>query len=292
MKILVAGANGQVGRKIAEMLVHTPWTFLLCNRDQLDISQRENVFEVVTQFLPDIIINAAAFTSVEAAEHNPNEAYAINAQGAGYLAECAKQIHCALIHISTDFVFDGSKTSGYVETDLTNPTNIYGKSKLAGEQALQSIHAKTIILRTAWVFGEHGHNFVKTLLRLGQERAELQLVTDQIGTPVYTGDLASTILTICEKIAAQSPIAWGIYHYGGQQSVSRYEFAQAIFAEANRANLFPHNNPTLIAIRSDQFHSKVNRPNNSSLNSNKIETAFPVIASDWRAALQDIELYV
>lgn len=230
-KILVTGANGQVGHCLTQKLSGKV-ELLAADSKMLDITQRQAVFDMVQAFSPDVVINAAAYTAVDKAESEAALAHAVNAEGAKHLAQAAQSVGAALLHISTDYVFDGTKDSPYHENDSTNPQSVYGETKLAGEQAVMSYCERSIILRTAWVFGEHGNNFVKTMLRLGAERDELGIVSDQRGAPTYAGDIADALITVTEKIVSGQSVDYGIYHYSGTPYASWYEFAQAIFTQA------------------------------------------------------------
>lgn len=235
-KVLVTGANGQVGRHLVKRLAGKT-TLLATNKQMLDITNRHAVFATVRNFQPDVIINAAAYTNVDKAESEPERAYAVNADGAQYLAQAAQSIGAALLHISTDYVFDGTKRTPYIETDTPNPINVYGESKLAGERAVAAACEKYAIVRTSWVFSEYGNNFVKTMLRLAKERDEIAVVSDQIGGPTYAGDVANILVTMAGTIFAGVNIEYGIYHYCGMPYVSRYKFAKIIFDQANKQSL-------------------------------------------------------
>lgn len=233
MRVLVTGCKGQVGHCLIEKLGNTSnVTLLAVDREDLDITDQEAVFKVVKEFKPTIIINAAAHTAVDRAETEVELSYAINRDGPKFLAEAAQETGAAILHISTDYVFEGNKDCEYLEIDATNPQSVYGASKLAGEQAVAEACEKHIILRTSWVFGEHGNNFVKTMLRLGGDRYELSIVGDQFGSPTYAGDIANVLIDIAKRIFKKQPIEYGVYHYSGLPHVSWFEFAEAIFDSA------------------------------------------------------------
>ena len=290
MKVLVTGSNGQVGYCLVQQLRQQNADFLALDRDQLDITQRQAVWQTVSDYRPDVIINAAAHTAVDKAESEAEQAFAINRDGAAYLAEAAQQIGAAMLHISTDYVFDGQASQPYTETDATAPQGVYGQSKLAGEQAVLAACSRSIILRTAWVFGEHGHNFVKTMLRLGRERDSLGIVSDQHGAPTYAGDIAAALLHIAHHITQGKPTEYGIYHFSGKPYVSWYQFAEAIFQQAQQQGILA-NTPQLLAIATPDYPTPAKRPANSCLQLDKIQQAFGISPSDWQQALTQLAPY-
>ena len=290
MKVLVTGSNGQVGYCLVQQLRQQNADFLALDRDQLDITQRQAVWQTVSDYRPDVIINAAAHTAVDKAESEAEQAFAINRDGAAYLAEAAQQIGATMLHISTDYVFDGQATQPYTETDATAPQGVYGQSKLAGEQAVLAACSRSIILRTAWVFGEHGHNFVKTMLRLGRERDSLGIVSDQHGAPTYAGDIAAALLHIAHHITQGKPTEYGIYHFSGKPYVSWYQFAEAIFQQAQQQGILA-NTPQLLAIATPDYPTPAKRPANSCLQLDKIQQAFGISPSDWQQALTQLAPY-
>lgn len=290
MRVLVTGCNGQVGYCLTEILsTNENVSLLAVDREELDITNREAVNEAVKAFKPTIIINAAAHTAVDKAEDEVELSFAINRDGPKYLAEAAKEVDAAILHISTDYVFEGNKVGEYVETDETNPQGGYGASKLAGEIAVAEACDKHVILRTAWVFGEHGNNFVKTMLRLAANRDELSIVGDQFGGPTYAGDIAKALVEIAKTISNDKPVDYGVYHYSGLPHVSWYEFADAIFNAAVKERIV--NKPKLSSIATEQYPTPAKRPSNSKLNTRKINEAFGIEASDWAKELQNIKAY-
>jgi dTDP-4-dehydrorhamnose reductase len=291
MKILVTGASGQVGYCLQQQLIEANWDFIALTRSDLDISDANAVENIVTRVRPDIIINAAAYTAVDKAEQEQEIAYAINRDGPANLARAAKNINAAILHISTDYVFSGDATGTYLEEDATAPQGIYGQSKLQGEQAVVATNEKHIILRTAWVFGEHGNNFVKTMLRLGRTRDTLGIVADQEGGPTYAGDIAKALLAIAKHYAEGNPMHWGIYHYSGLPHISWFGFAQQIFAEAERAGIYEKPTPQLNAITTSEYPTPAKRPANSKLDCSKIERVFRLTPSNWQTALKNINAY-
>lgn len=291
MKILVTGANGQVGYCLQQQLREQGWDFVALTRTELDISDAVAVNNACAQYQPDIIINAAAYTAVDKAEQEQALAYAINRDGPANLARAAKDNGAAILHISTDYVFAGDATGTYSENDPTAPQGVYGKSKLEGEEAVATINDKHIILRTAWVFGEHGNNFVKTMIRLGNSRDTLGIVADQEGGPTYAGDIANALLSIAKHYATGNTTPWGTYHYAGLPHISWFGFAQHIFAQAEKAALYNKAIPQLNAITTADYPTPAKRPANSKLDCSKLENAFGIAPSDWQSALKNISAY-
>lgn len=288
-KFLITGAKGQVGYCLAQQL-QGKHEILAVDRDELDITDQSAVKNAVENFCPDVIINAAAHTAVDRAETEVELSEAINVKGPQYLAEAAKNVGAAILHISTDYVFDGQREGKYKETDATDPQGVYGKTKLEGEQAVAKANDKFIVLRTAWVFGEHGNNFVKTMLRLAKTRDTLGVVTDQIGGPTYSGDIAASLIQIAEKIIAGEDVQYGIYHFTGEPYVSWCEFAKAIFAEAISQNVL-EKSPLVNAITTADYPTPAKRPANSCLDLTKIQQVFGIQPSDWQTALKNIKAY-
>ncbi|ASA55895.1 dTDP-4-dehydrorhamnose reductase [Vibrio gazogenes] len=290
MKVLITGCKGQVGHCLVEKLINKNATFLAVDKEQLDITDQVAVMKLIKEFSPDVIINAAAYTAVDKAESEADLAYKINRDGVKYLAQAATMVDAAILHISTDYVFEGNSNQPYTESDATNPTSIYGKSKLAGELAVQKECARHIIIRTAWVFGEHGNNFVKTMLKLGRQRNALGIVADQVGGPTYAGDIASVLINIAEQIVSKAPIEYGIYHFSGLPHVSWFDFANHIFDVALAQNLLVQK-PVLSAITTEMYPTPARRPANSKLAITKIEHHFGIDASDWQNALNNLKPY-
>lgn len=288
-KILVTGCNGQVGHCLVQQLTGKV-ELLAVDRNELDITDKQAVFAKVKAFQPDVIINAAAHTAVDRAETEVELSEQINVKGPQYLAQSASGIGAAILHISTDYVFNGQGQGGYKETDSTDPQSVYGKTKLAGEQTVLQANPKAIILRTAWVFGEHGNNFVKTMLRLAKERDSLGIVGDQFGGPTYAGDIAAALIKISEKIVQGGPVEYGIYHFSGKPYVSWYEFAQAIFEQAELQKILTIS-PVVKAIGSADYPTPAKRPANSRLDLTKIQKVFEIAPSDWQKALKNLKAY-
>lgn len=250
---MITGANGQVGFCLTQQAQANDWRVLAIDRDKLDITDPQAVNALVKEYQPDVVINAAAHTAVDKAETESDASYAINRDGPKYLAEAAVSVDAVILHISTDYVFSGDKDGVYKETDLVAPQGVYGASKLAGEEVVIEANCKYIILRTAWVFGEHGNNFVKTMLRLGLQRHQLGIVADQFGGPTYAGDIAAVLLTIAEKaVSASASVNWGIYHFAGEPHVTWHQFAQAIFNKAVEQQLL-EKAPDLNALTTAEY---------------------------------------
>jgi len=291
MRVLITGCNGQVGHCLTEQLKKTKDMIILAlTRDDLDISDANAVEKIVFKFNPNVIINAAAYTAVDNAEKEVDLAYKINCNGPKYLSEAAKKIDAAMLHISTDYVFSGDKDGQYHPEDLTIPLGVYGESKRAGELAVIAACDKHIILRTAWVFGEHGNNFVKTMLRLGKDNRELSIVGDQFGGPTYAGDIAAALIEIATQIENGKNIEYGIYHFSGFPHVSWFEFAESIFTEAKTQQVL-NNVPVLNCIPTSDYPTPAKRPTNSKLSTDKIMNNFGINASDWKYALNDVKYY-
>jgi dTDP-4-dehydrorhamnose reductase len=248
-----------------------------------DICDSDSVAGALAQHVPTVIVNAAAYTAVDKAESEVDRAFQVNRDGAAILAKQAAKADVPLIHISTDYVFDGSARVPYDEEHEVNPQGAYARSKEAGERAVRSAHAKHLILRTAWVYGPFGSNFVKTMLRLGAERGEFRVVDDQTGRPTSTGDLAEAILAIAEE--AQNPgfTQWGTYHYAGADTVTWHGFAAMIFAEAGK---FGRKVPRVQAITTADFPTAAPRPAYSVLSTAKLERIFGIKPRPLRASLK------
>jgi len=290
MRILVTGKNGQLGQSINKLInieAKTKYNpnsneFIFVGREELDLSSKssiDNYFNNNDNF--DIIINCAAYTAVDKAEEEQELANQVNHLAVGQLARIANQQKAKLIHISTDYVFDGDGDNPYSETDKTSPINIYGKTKLAGEKALQEIMpTNAIIIRTSWVYSEYGNNFVKTMLRLGKEKDEISVVSDQIGSPTYATDLAEAILTIVNnKNCLDKQQSTEVYHYSNEGKISWYDFAREIF---RIAKIDCKVNP----ITTNQYPIPAKRPKNTLINKDKISHRFNIDIFDWRKAIE------
>ncbi|EJG1648724.1 dTDP-4-dehydrorhamnose reductase [Vibrio parahaemolyticus] len=291
MRVFITGCKGQVGQSLQEQLsIQENVTILALDKEELDITDQNAVQAVVEEFKPTVIINAAAHTAVDKAEGEVELSYSINCNGPKFLAQAAQSVGAAMLHISTDYVYEGNKVGEYNEDDPTNPQSVYGASKLAGEVEVTQYCEKHIILRTAWVFGEHGNNFVKTMIRLGSIKNELSVVGDQFGGPTYAGDIASALIQLALKINQGEKMQFGIYHYSGLPHVSWYEFAEAIFDKAVELELLDKK-PVVKRITTEQYPTPAKRPSNSRLSTSKISEVYSLKASDWKVALQNLSSY-
>lgn len=282
MVVLVTGANGQLGQAIQFISEkYAEIEFKFCSSSDLDITSKENCQLVFTKFKPDYCINAAAYTAVDKAESEPEKAHLINVIGVKNLAEVCKEFSTTLLHVSTDFVFDGSKTTPYLETDIPNPTGVYGQTKLDGEKAIQETFDNYFIIRTSWVYSQFGNNFMKTMLRLASERDSLSVVSDQIGTPTNAVDLAEVLIKIISSCHAElvSASNFGIYNFSNEGQCSWYDFAKKIFVVNNISiNLQP--------IPTSAYPTPAKRPAYSVLDKSKIKSVFGVEVKNWEESLR------
>lgn len=281
MKILVTGHSGQVARELALALAGQG-ELLVLGRDRLDLADSEAIRQRVRAERPDLIINAAAHTAVDLAESEPEVAFALNATAPGVLAEEAAALGAPLIHYSTDYVFDGRKTAPYTEDDLPNPLGVYGRSKLAGEEAIRAVGGAHLILRTSWVYSLHGRNFLLTMQRLLQEREQLNVVDDQVGAPTWAGDIATATAALIQRWQ-QGHQAWGTYHFTAGGETSWFGFASAI-AETLKAEGKPC--ARLEPIPSSAYPTPAQRPLNSRLDGSKLRRDWDVALPDWRQGLE------
>ena len=280
--ILVTGANGQVGWELARR--GAALGVRAFDHAALDITDAAQVQTAIAAAKPGVVINAAAYTAVDKAESEREKAFLVNELGPRNLAQACAAQDIPLIHISTDYVFDGAKTAPYVESDPVSPLGVYGASKLAGERAILEAGAKAVILRTAWVFGAHGNNFVKTMLRLGAERDALRIVNDQKGCPTAAGDLAEAILKIAARLPGTvDPARFGIFHCVGAGPTTWFEFARAIFDAAKPARA-----PALTPITTAEYPTPARRPANSVLECGKLAAAHGITLRHWAAALAEM----
>lgn len=285
-KVLVTGAKGQVG---SELVTAVPAGFKVIglSSSELDITNQQLVTAAIVQYKPDLIINAAAYTAVDKAESDIETAFAVNEKAVALLAQAAHEANIPLFHISTDYVFDGQATSPYKETDTTNPQSVYGASKLAGEQALVTIHKKHIILRTSWVFGATGNNFVKTMLRLGKERDELSVVADQHGCPTSARSIAEVLWQLAQKYRVEADLPWGVYHFSNSYACTWHEFACEIFEQAVKSGVLDKK-PTVKAITTVEYLTPAKRPAWSVLSSMEIESLLGDKVACWHTELKSI----
>lgn len=283
-RILLFGRTGQVGWELNRSLLPLGEVTAL-SRSEADFSQPESLRKVIREFRADIIVNAVAYTSVDKAESEESLAHLINADAPAVLAEEAKRSNALLVHYSTDYVFDGTKLEPYVEDDKPNPINAYGRTKLAGEQNIQATGCRLLILRTSWVYSSRGQNFIKTILRLAQQRRELHIVADQVGAPTsarFIADVTSGILAKIQSLTSSSAHEEGdLYHLTPSNYTSWHGFAQTILDAAKSSLLNATNLPTLIPIPTEQYPLPALRPRNSRLNCDKLTIRFGVHFPSW-----------
>lgn len=288
-KILLTGINGQVGHALLPKLA--AYQVAALSRDELDLSNQDEIRRVVREIKPDLIINPAAYTAVDKAESEPDLAYAINAEAARVLAEEAERLNAALIHFSTDYVYDGTKNAPYVETDATNPMGVYAKSKLAGEDAIRAAGLPHLILRTSWVYGAYGKNFLKTILRLASERDNLRIVADQIGAPTSSESIANAVLALIDKWQPTQENQSGIYHFTNTCSTSWHGFSCEIINKYNELGINPKLKTqveNIAAITTEEYPTPAARPANSRLDNSKLQQTFEIALPAWQQGLHEI----
>ena len=295
VKILLFGANGQVGSACQSLFSSVgacadtaqAIELITLTHKHADFAFPENVLAAVLENAPDIVVNACAYTAVDKAEAESELAYAVNAKSVEALGRACQQLGIPCIHISTDYVFDGSAQGPYSEASNVAPLGVYGGSKYEGERLLQLATEKVIVLRTSWVFGLQGNNFVKTMLRLGAEREELGVVADQRGCPTFAGDIAMVIGELIAKYRDENTLAWGVYHCSNSGSCSWYDFAQTIFSQGVEQGLLAKE-PVVNPITTDQYPTPAKRPANSVLNCAKLEQLLGRDMPHWRSGLQQL----
>lgn len=284
LRILVTGAAGQLGQSLRALAPLDPSLQIrFTDRQALDIRRAEALRQWFDTHPTDIVINTAAYTAVDRAEAEPEAAMDVNAAAAGYLAEQCATRGIRLLHVSTDYVFDGRKAAPYVETDAPHPLNAYGRSKHEGEALVARLAPDALIVRSAWVFSAFGSNFLKTMLRLARERSSLQVVDDQIGGPTYAPHIAQLLLALARCSREEAP--GGIYHFSGQPHVSWHAFAQAIFSEAVGLGLIPVA-PILVPLPGREWPTAAQRPSNSRLDNGKLSALLGPLDCDWRTGVR------
>ena len=281
MRILLTGCAGQLGRELKRSLCCLG-EVIACDRQEFDLADPDALRDAVRDAAPAVIVNAAAHTAVDKAESEPELAMAINAIAPGVLAEEAKRLGALLIHYSTDYVFDGTKPAPYTEDDSPAPLSVYGRSKREGELAIAAADGRHLIFRTSWVYGLHGANFMKTMLRLGKEHDELRVVGDQIGAPTWSRHLAD----VTALVLARKDIPNGLYHLAAAGETSWHGYAEAIFYEAQRVGLMD-NSPVVHRITSADYPLPAARPANSRLDCSRFRRDFDLTLPDWRTGLID-----
>lgn len=287
MKILVIGANGQVGSEVILQFKSSQHKVIALTRKDLDCAHISEVVSVLSSMQPELIINASAYTAVDKAEDEVRLAHIVNAEFVEQLALYCAQKKIPLIHLSTDYVFDGTKEGVYNETDITCPQGAYAQSKLAGEHAITSQLKEHIILRVSWVFGVYGNNFVKTILKLASSRSELRVVADQWGRPTAARDIARVLLAIVNKIDSSPFNDWGIYHYAGAGVTNWYEFSRVFIALAQKKGMvlpLTQLNP----LKTEEYVTKAARPKNSVLDTTKIEQILGIDCHSWKDYLPEV----
>jgi dTDP-4-dehydrorhamnose reductase len=286
-KLLLVGGNGMLASQIAAV---APSIYQITSVDlpEFDMTDKGQVLSCVNDVRPDVIINCAAYTNVDGCETEQVLANLVNGTAVAYLAEASKKVDATLVHISTDYVFDGEKTTPYVEEDQANPQSAYGYSKLLGEQAiLSSGLTKYFIVRTSWLYGPGGNNFVETILRLAGERAELKIVADQVGSPTYTSDLADAIFCLLDAVASPQPPAsssFGVYHFANEGQCSWYEFAKEIVAVARQSGISLKVN-NILPIKTEEYPLPATRPAYSVFDKKKYKLSASKDVSEWQASL-------
>lgn len=283
MKILITGKNGQLGQQLQKQ-APSDIIVIAHGRETLNIADKEQVFAVLKEAKPDAVINAAAYTAVDKAETDADQANAINAQGPENLALACRELGIRLIHVSTDFVFNGKQSHPYQPQDKRQPLGVYGEGKARGEEAVEAILPEAIIVRTAWVYDREGGNFVNTMLRLMNEREQLGVVADQIGTPTWAGTLAQALFAL-----AKNPEAKGIYHCTDAGAASWYDFAVAIFEEGKTAGLLPQEKQVQIKpIATSDYPTPATRPHYSVLDKTRLVTETGLELTHWRQVLRKV----
>ena len=286
MKALVSGANGQVGWELARKNKIGYIEIKACSHREMDITDINSIQKNVDKYRPNIFINAAAYTSVDKAESESETSVAVNRDGPANLSKVCKKSKIPLIHISTDYVFDGSNKIPYAEDYPVSPMGVYGKSKWEGEEIVRSILESHIILRVSWVFGSHGNNFVKTMLRLGKTGNPIRVVDDQLGCPTPARDIAAVIWKIVELVVSKNQPLWGTYHYCGAGKTTWYGFAKEIFTLAEP--FLNHQSPNIIPITTAEYPALAKRPVYSVLSCEKIKTKMDIKMRPWRLELFNI----
>jgi len=281
MKVLVTGVTGQLGSEVAERFRQLGHEVIAADRHVLDFLQPAQTAAVIRGQQPDWVINCAAYTQVDKAESEPEQAFTINRDTPAQLAQAVAATGGRLLQLSTDFVFDGMQTRPYIEDDATNPLGVYGRSKLEGEQAVQRELQDAVILRTAWVYGVHGHNFVKTMLRLATAGTPLRVVSDQRGTPTWTSDIVAAIVALVDQQAS------GVFHFTAAGETSWHGFASAILEEAANAG-FTIKTEKVEPIPATEYPTPATRPVYSVLNTDKISACLPFTIPAWRDSLKNM----
>ncbi len=286
MRILVTGREGQVAQSLAERAAAHPGVEIVAaGRPELDLAQPDTVRRAILDARPDVVVSAAAYTAVDQAEDEPDAAFAVNAAGAGAVAEAARDCGAPVIHLSTDYVFAGDAAGPYREDDPTGPRSVYGRSKLEGERLVVAGNPRHVVLRTAWVYSPFGKNFVRTMLRLAETRDALSVVADQWGNPTGALDIADAVLHVAARIARPDFVAWDVYHFAGAGEANWSGFAREIFKES-AARGGP--SATVTDIATSDYPTKAARPANSRLDTTRFEAVFGLAPPPWRESLKPV----
>ena len=283
-KILILGAGGQVGTELQRSFANAGEVIAL-SRETADLSRPEELRSLIRQLHPDVILNAAAYTAVDRAESEPELALTINGEAPRVLAEEAANLNALIVHYSTDYVFDGAKRSPWEEGDETNPLNVYGRTKLAGERAIQEVGGRYLIFRTSWVYGPHGRNFLLTMLRSGRERDQLKIVDDQFGAPTSSAAIADATRAAVERAVTGGTSHSGVYHMTCGGKTTWFGFAKEIFAEQEQQT--ESKSPQIIPIPSREYPVPAMRPANSVLSNQKLQSSWSIALPDWQTALAE-----
>ena len=284
MKLLIIGSKGQLGSELVIECKRNDFSFLALDLPEFNITNPVQVEKTLADFKPSIVINASAYTNVDKAETEPEIAFSVNSDGPSNLAVSCDKNRIPIIHVSTDYVFDGSKGQPYFESDTVSPLGVYGKSKEEGESKLRSILKQHIILRTSWLYGAYGNNFVKTMLRLGIEKETIKVVSDQYGCPTCAADLAEDIMDISKQITQNLEIAWGTYHYCGLGITTWHKFAKTIFEIASQYQNYKVS--SVEAITTAQYPTRTKRPPFSALDCSLIKKHFGINTKPWQESLK------
>jgi dTDP-4-dehydrorhamnose reductase len=287
MLILLTGAGGQVGYECAKKSQALNRPVLALTRRDLDITDASAVWRIVNDARPDVIINAAAYTAVDRAEDEMETAFRVNRGGTANLADAAARVNIPLIHLSTDYVFDGTSPQPYKESDTAAPIGVYGQSKWEGETAIRLRLAQHLIIRVSWVFGFHGKNFVKTILKFAKERGKLRVVYDQKGAPTCASHIADLLIDLYGRIIAEGKVPWGTYHYCGKPSTNWHAFAETIVATGRRYGIIDRP-VTVQPISTRDYPTRIQRPANSILDCSLLKKAFGIEQPSWGSGLEDI----
>jgi dTDP-4-dehydrorhamnose reductase len=284
MKLLIIGSKGQLGSELVRKCKRNDFSFLALDLPEFNITDPSQVEKTLAVFKPSIVFNASAYTNVDKAETDLAIAFSVNSDGPANLAIYCDKNRIPIIHISTDYVFDGSKGQAYTESDPVSPLGVYGKSKEEGESKLRSILKQHIILRTSWLYGAYGNNFLKTMLRLGNEKKIIKVVSDQYGCPTCAADLAEAVVDISKQITQNPKIFWGTYHYCGLGITTWHKFAKAIFEIAGQYQNYKVS--SVEAITTAQYPTRTKRPAFSALDCNLINKNFGITQKPWQGSLK------